>query len=132
MNPIFVDTSFVLAFNIPTDGFHVAARRLGHLQTLPLVTTEYVVVEVLDALAGTRHRRAAAAISTMLRQYAMVIPASTALFEAACALYEGRPDKSWGLTDCASFVVMQREGITRALTADRHFQQAGFEALLVD
>jgi len=90
------------------------------------------VVEVLDALAGTRHRRAATAIATMLRQYAMVVPATTALLEQASALYEARADKEWGLTDCASFVVMQREGITQALTADRHFQQAGFEALLVD
>jgi len=31
MTPIFVDTSFVLAFNIPTDAHHAAARRVGHL-----------------------------------------------------------------------------------------------------
>ena len=39
-------------------------------------------------------------------------------------------DKEWTLTDCISFVVMQREGITDALTADHHFEQAGFVALL--
>ena len=46
------------------------------------------------------------------------------------ALFEARPDKSWGLTDCTSFVVMQRDGIRDALTSDHHFAQAGFRALL--
>jgi predicted nucleic acid-binding protein len=38
----------------------------------------------------------------------------------------------WGLVDCISFIVMQNRGITDALTADIHFQQAGFRALLRD
>jgi predicted nucleic acid-binding protein len=41
-----------------------------------------------------------------------------------------RPDKDWSLTDCISFVVMENQDITEALTADRHFVQAGFTALL--
>jgi predicted nucleic acid-binding protein len=39
-------------------------------------------------------------------------------------------DKEWGLTDCISFVVMQEQGLTDALTADHHFEQAGFTILL--
>jgi len=39
-------------------------------------------------------------------------------------------DKDWSLTDCASFVVMGERGLTHALSADRHFAQAGFVALL--
>ena len=34
------------------------------------------------------------------------------------------------LTDCFSFVLMQRLGLTEALTSDLHFEQAGFKALL--
>jgi predicted nucleic acid-binding protein len=49
---------------------------------------------------------------------------------AGVDLYRRRPDKAWSLTDCISFVVMQREGITEALTGDQHFEQAGFVALL--
>jgi hypothetical protein len=45
-------------------------------------------------------------------------------------LYAQRPDKEWSLTDCISFVVMTQEGIFDALTGDRHFEQAGFVALL--
>jgi uncharacterized protein len=41
-----------------------------------------------------------------------------------------RRDKEWSLTDCISFVVMKERGLTEALTADHHFEQAGFKALL--
>jgi predicted nucleic acid-binding protein len=44
--------------------------------------------------------------------------------------YAARPDKDWTLTDCISFVVMEDEGITDALTGDQHFVQAGFKVLL--
>jgi predicted nucleic acid-binding protein len=51
------------------------------------------------------------------------------LFQRGKRLYQDRPDKDWPLTDCISFVVMQDEGVREALTADRHFEQAGFKAL---
>ena len=41
-----------------------------------------------------------------------------------------RADKEWPLTDCISFVVMPDQGLSEALTADHHFEQAGFKALL--
>lgn len=51
-------------------------------------------------------------------------------FDAALDLYSRRLDKGWSFTDCLSFLVMQRYGITDALTSDHHFEQAGFTALL--
>ncbi len=36
------------------------------------------------------------------------------------------------LTDCASFLVMEKRGIAEALAYDRDFEQAGFVALLRD
>jgi predicted nucleic acid-binding protein len=45
-------------------------------------------------------------------------------------LYRSRLDKEWGLTDCISFIVMEQRGITKALTTDLHFQQAGFAVLM--
>jgi uncharacterized protein len=37
-------------------------------------------------------------------------------------LFQRRPDKTWSLVDCASFVVMQKRGINEALTSDVHFE----------
>jgi predicted nucleic acid-binding protein len=53
-------------------------------------------------------------------------------FRDALALYSERSDKNWSLTDCASFRIMEHYGIREALTYDRHFQHAGFKALLGD
>jgi len=64
--------------------------------------------------------------------FVKIIPASSELFTKALKLYEQRPDKSWGLTDCASFVAMAENNLTDALTTDEHFRQAGFKALLLD
>lgn len=52
------------------------------------------------------------------------------LFSEGLLLYRDREDKEWSLTDCISFVVMEREGLTEALTGDHHFEQAGYGALL--
>lgn len=38
-------------------------------------------------------------------------------------------DKDFSYTDATSFAVMERLGIRRALTFDRHFEQFGFEVM---
>ncbi len=58
------------------------------------------------------------------------MPPDEDLFEVGIDLYAHRPDKGWSLTDCISFVTMERMGIEEALTVDRHFEQAGFRPLL--
>ena len=57
-------------------------------------------------------------------------PLSDVLAAEGLRLFAARPDKHWSLTDCISFVVMQREGIPEAITGDHHFEQAGFRILL--
>jgi hypothetical protein len=58
------------------------------------------------------------------------LPLDSQLLERAMQLMNERQDKDWSLTDCTSFIVMKDRGIHEALTADRHFEQAGFAALL--
>ncbi len=49
--------------------------------------------------------------------------------EAAWELFRARPDKSYSLTDCLSFVIMKRHALDIALTTDEHFRQEGFRIL---
>ena len=59
-----------------------------------------------------------------------IIPQSSAQFDSALDFYSSRMDQDWGLTDCASFLIMQERNIHQALAADHHFAQAGFVAPL--
>lgn len=61
-----------------------------------------------------------------------LIPQAGELSAEAIRLFAARSDKDWSLTDCLSFVVMEQNGIREALTADNHFEQAGFRAVLAD
>jgi uncharacterized protein len=48
------------------------------------------------------------------------------LFLDGWSYFQRREDKDYSLTDCISFIVMQRFAITTAFAFDRHFAQAGF------
>ncbi len=61
---------------------------------------------------------------------ATIVPLGSQLLERGMQLMGERQDKDWSLTDCISFVVMKKHGIHDALTTDKHFEQAGFTALL--
>jgi len=131
---LFVDTVYWLALINPRDAWHVRATEWATEIAEPLVTTDPVLTEVADALC--RADRRAWAISAIRNVRAdpqiTTVPGSTDLFSRGFDLYAGRQDKDWSLTDCISFVVMNERGLDRALTADTHFIQAGFRALLLD
>ena len=59
-----------------------------------------------------------------------VVPQTSIQFREVFDLYGSRSDKSWSLTDCASFRLMTERGVSEALAYDHHFEQAGFRALL--
>jgi len=133
---LFVDTSYVLALFNTADEFHEKAKELKLLTARPntLVTTEAILLEIGNSLAKQNVRRKCATIINGFykSENIEVAPITTALIKEGLDLFEKRQDKDWGLTDCISFVVMHKYGIRQALTADDHFTQAGFKALLLD
>lgn len=135
LSAVFLDTVYVVALANTQDQWFGAATRWEEGMTLGrqrLITTEFVLAEIGDGLAAAHRRLVAVRVIDALRADPRVeiVPASSDLFTAAFALYRARADQGWGLTDCSSFVVMRERGLTAALTADDHFRQAGFRALL--
>ena len=132
MNPVFADTSFYLAFLAERGVWHSRAFSLSESLNRSTVTTAWVLTELADALADPRERPNFLRFLATLRDdpNCEIVPASQNLFDSGVKLYADRLDKRWSLTDCISFVVMRDRGITDALTADRHFEQAGFVTLL--
>ena len=137
MSEVFADTGYWIAMLNPGDGLNARAREVSStLQNETIVTTEMVFTELLnhESRAGANKRRLTAqAVTTWTaRTLVEVVPQTSEQFQRALELYRARPDHAWSLVDCASFIVMEERGITEALAFDRHFQQAGFTALLRD
>lgn len=133
--PTFLDTAYVYALVNTRDEWHAEALRWQEKlarERRMIVTTELVLVEIADGLASIRFRAQAVQIIAALQSspYVEIIAMSSGLLSKALTLYRQRSDKEWGMTDCVSFVVMRGRGLLEALTADDHFQQAGFRQLL--
>jgi predicted nucleic acid-binding protein len=127
-----VDTGYLIAVFRPGDQLHTRALGWSDAVHGPTVVTEYVLVEAVNALSRVEDRPAAHHLLAYLMgdPTCEIVRASDDLLRSGVKLHRERPDKEWSLTDCISFVVMEQRGIHRALTHDRHFEQAGFEALL--
>lgn len=137
MTRVFADAGYWIALLNPKDGLHTKAREISAvLGRARIVTSEMVLTEVLNAFAskGEPLRKAACELVDRIRSdpNAEIAPATSSAFRSALERYRSRTDKTWGLTDCTSFIIMEQMGITNALSADREFQQAGFTALMVE
>jgi predicted nucleic acid-binding protein len=132
MRKIFVDTSYWIAVLNPTDSLHEFANNLT-LTLFPskLVTSELILNELLNHYSGSgsRFREITSNLTCQIQEdeNMEVIPITSQLFASAFQLYAQRQDKAWSHTDCS---IMEELGITEALTYDKHFEQAGFAALL--
>lgn len=133
MTGVFADTFYWIAFTNIQDLAHERVKAFT-LATAPrlIVVTEEVLTEYLNYFAawGPRFRGMAAAnVQEVRASRRMRIVAQTAAsFTSGLALYQSRLDKGYSLTDCISMQTMHREGLTEALTNDRHFEQEGFHA----
>jgi len=134
-SPVFLDTNGWIAQVDKQEKNHREAIRLWEeigRQRRSVVMTDWVIAEAGNGLAKAPYR---SSFLSLLRDFldypqTRLVFITEELLDRSVALYSNRLDKAWGLVDCASFLVMGDLGIRDALTADRHFEQAGFRCLL--
>jgi predicted nucleic acid-binding protein len=128
----FVDTSFVVALINQRDQHHLRALDLSsQFEERPLLTTDAVLLEIGNTQAKNFREASIQAIDDFLTSSKVqLVHLNPDLFHKGFSLYRSRLDQSWGLIDCVSFIVMREAGIFQSLTADKHFEQAGFRGLL--
>ena len=121
MSRFFADTFYFLALLNQADAAH--HKTVEYSKSIDkLVTSEWVLTEVADGLAVSRHRSQL----LQLRQELLadrdvkIVPLDMQTHQLGIDLYASRSDKEWSLTDCISFVIIGREGIREALTGDHH------------
>lgn len=132
MKSVFADAFFHIALLNPRDAGHPAALRFATDRQSRFITTGFVLIEVADALCLPKWRPQVLSLLNHLSEdpCTQVIEPSRESFASGYELYANRGDKAWSLTDCISFAIMEKLGLQEALTADIHFEQAGFRRLL--
>lgn len=133
--PVFLDTNGWLALLNSSDALHSAASTVWSdliRRGSTIFLTDWIVAETGNGLARSNARQRFPRAVALLRESprGRLLSISESLFRASLDLYASQPDKSWGLVDCASFLVMQEHEISDMVTNDRHFGQAGFKCLL--
>lgn len=134
---VLLDTSFIVALENRSDAHHERAKDLDReLLDAGCISALHwgILLEIGDGYARVgRRAKGCQLIDRILNEERYeVVPLTDHLVQRAIELYFKREDKDWGLTDCLSFVLMEAQSISDALTADIHFRQAGFKALLLD
>jgi predicted nucleic acid-binding protein len=123
---VLVDSSAWYALVNTRDKNHLAAKRFldaGHR----LLTTNFVVDETITLVLVRKGYRAAVDLGEQLwsEEQAHIVWLSRADQHAAWRLFKHYSDKEFSFTDCTSFVVMERLGLTQAFAFDEHFSQTG-------
>lgn len=127
---MFLDSGYLVAYENADDQNHRSARdHWASLTSVPtLVTTSYILDEVLTFLNARRQHQRAVSIGDRLMEgsFAELVHVDEDLLRRGLDLFRRRPDKRYSVTDCISFVVMRDRQIDTAYAFDDHFGQEGF------
>ncbi len=134
MKTTLIDTLYIVALLNEKDENHEKANELVEFYNKELlVVTDAVLLEIGNSLSRRYKTESVKMFDELfISPEVEIVRLDETLFNKAFELYSNYSDKTWGLVDCVSFVVMRERGITDALTSDQHFVQAGFNALMLD
>lgn len=132
MTPIFVDTGAWFAYFVPSDRDHAAASEWFERNSHPLITTDYIIDELLTLFRVRDEYQRALEVGPSLfgDDLCNLIWVNAADVKNAWLVFSTYGDKAWSFTDCVSRVVMERLGVTTAVAFDDHFRQFGTVAVV--
>lgn len=135
---VLVDAGYWVALARADDTLHgraVAWQRLLDERHAGLVTIDWMIVELFRVLTSARLRiprsQALRVVEAVRAEPALrVVHVDPDIRNRAWRSLAAHPDRSWSWADAAAFEVMRAHGLTQALAHDKHFIEAGFDALL--
>ncbi len=137
MSGVFIDTSGWANLFVKTEPYHERAVKLIHdvqAARRRIVTSNYVIAELsallMSPLRVAREPRLNLLGLLRAAKWVDILHVDPALDAASWAYLFSRSDKDFSLVDCSSFAIMRQQGLSESLTADIHFEQAGFIRLL--
>lgn len=92
-----------------------------------LITTNWVVYEALTLLKSRVGSQQADQLWEIANDSTLVslVRVTSVIETAALRLFFEYRDKTWGVVDCTSLVVMAETGCRKAFGFDQHFREAG-------
>ena len=131
MDRLFVDTSAWYAFCNAKDPRHEAVSIVLSEWEGRLVSTEYVFDELVTLVRYRVGHAPAAGIGAVLREGSccLLLTVEPQDVTAAWGQFTLESDQRYSFTDCTSFAVMRRLGLTTAAAIDDDFKRAGFTVL---
>jgi hypothetical protein len=98
-----------------------------------LVLTDYIIDETTTLANARSGKRVAMRVLDLVEQSAgiRIEWVGTLRFEATTTFFLKHAGHGYSFTDCTSFIVMNELELTQALTTNKHFPEAAFEALLL-
>lgn len=125
---VFVDTGVWYAAHVPREPNCRACRVALGDSSAKFLTTDYVLDEVVTLLNSRGLHRTAVRVGDLLwsQSEATLHRLTDDELQYAWSIFRRFSDKRWSFTDCTSYAVMQRLGVTEALSPDDHFRQFGF------
>ncbi len=129
--PLFIDTGAWYAYFNKDDPDHVQVQEVMDAWNGVWLTTNHVFDEVVTLVGRRVSHRAAVKAGKALRdkEVARLEWVSQKDEAEAWRLYVARTDKRYSVTDCTSFVIMKRLGLTSAAATDDDFAREGFRRL---
>lgn len=133
MRAVFVDTGGWLALTMQNDQYHVRAAEYFQqlrLQKMPLITSDYVLDETYTRLRYDTGSKVAVTANDLFSEAESlnllhVEWVDKKIANEAWTLFIKFQDQKISFTDCTSWAICQKLGITEAFTFDWHFQLAG-------
>lgn len=127
----FLDTSFVIALLVKKDVNHEKAKDIfKNIRGSEIWLHDGIVLEIGNYFSSAKSKAIVFIEKMQESEEVKIVSLDDDLLKESFELYKSRVDKTWGLVDCTSFIVMENHKLTDVLTADTHFEQAGFVALL--
>lgn len=126
MDLVFVDTSAWYALANEKDINHYLAQQFL-AENIRLVTTNFIIDETITLTLIRAGYRQALSVDEQLwnGQLASIVWVTRDDEQAAWELFKRYDDKTFSFTDCTSFFVMSRLGLSHAFTFDIDFTQTG-------
>ena len=126
-NKIFVDTSAWYAIIDKNDRDHAVAATKIQVLDRPLVTSNYILDEILTLLKAKLGFTVAVPFGQKLwnQEISALVRITEDDEERAWRIFRQYDDKGFSFTDCTSFDLMERLDINTVFTCDDHFIQYG-------